>query len=154
MFVFGDCSPFFRGTAHCVLSVAGPSIACFYILLYHFIVCVWEREGWEFKKMPTWSSLNGVIGDCCRLRLSTRITRLRHDLIHVRSCSLMFTFASTYSIVAVMLGLYPRDAVLVQVLAMGLCLSVCLSVTRRYCIESAARIELFVFGIENFPQCV
>jgi len=31
---------------------------------------------------------------------------------------------------------YPRDAILARVLAMATCLSVCLSVTRRYCVKT------------------
>jgi len=43
------------------------------------------------------------------------------------------------------LGFHPRDDMLVRVLAMALCLSVCLSVTSRSSIETGERIEL-VFG--------
>ena len=33
-------------------------------------------------------------------------------------------------------GCYPRDAMLAQVIAIATCLSVCLSVTRRYCVKT------------------
>ena len=46
-----------------------------------------------------------------------------------------------------MLDFYSRDAMLVQYyLHMALCPSVCLSVTSRYCVETAERIEL-IFGV-------
>ena len=47
---------------------------------------------------------------------------------------------------------YPRDAMLAPVLAMALCLSVCMSVTSRCSVEVVGWIEL-VFGMEaSFDQ--
>jgi len=65
-------------------------------------------------------------------------------------CSPLFTQEQEYN--ATMFDVARRDALPARrhasagVIATVLCLCVCLSVTRRYCIETAARIEL-VFAI-------
>ena len=55
---------------------------------------------------------------------------------------------TTFDLFTFNLVFYPRDAMLVQLLAMALCLclSVCLSVTSRCSVEAVGRIEL-VFGM-------
>jgi len=86
----------------------------------------------------------------------TRTGARRHSSIQSSDEHGKLNIVGSRFVVAIVITFYPRDAMLAQVLAMTLCLSVsvsvCLSVTSRCSIEVVGRIEL-VFGIEaSFDQ--
>ena len=85
----------------------------------------------------------------CTICMSPSHSHRRGRLVSLRVSCISCSSANKFTTVGKMLPFLPARRYASAVLAVVVCVSVCVSVARRYCIETAARIELGFYRVRT-----